>query len=165
MGNPPLQIELWDGTTIPGADNPICTLHISYRKAMWRLLRNLGLNFGDDYSAGLIELDGDLTEFFSKPLPGASVGTQQYTAGTLRHQSPFAPETQLVVQSQTKHPSSLRPWQRVLPPVAGQGNAVHLYVFPEPTATLEEAQIAKMDLVCRKLRLQPGETVVEAGCG
>ena len=37
--------------------------------------------------------------------------------------------------------------------------------FPTPDATLEAAQIAKMDLVCRKLRLQPGERVVEAGCG
>ena len=31
--------------------------------------------------------------------------------------------------------------------------------------TLEEAQIAKMDHVCRKLQLAPGENVVEAGCG
>ena len=31
--------------------------------------------------------------------------------------------------------------------------------------TLDEAQRAKLDLVCRKLRLRPGETVVEAGCG
>jgi cyclopropane-fatty-acyl-phospholipid synthase len=37
--------------------------------------------------------------------------------------------------------------------------------FPEPDATLEQAQIAKMDHVCRKIRLQPGERVVEAGCG
>ena len=37
--------------------------------------------------------------------------------------------------------------------------------FPTPDATLEDAQIAKMDLVCRKLRLKPGERVVEAGCG
>jgi cyclopropane-fatty-acyl-phospholipid synthase len=37
--------------------------------------------------------------------------------------------------------------------------------FPSPAATLEEAQLAKMDLVCRKLRLQPGERIVEAGCG
>ena len=37
--------------------------------------------------------------------------------------------------------------------------------FPTPSSTLEHAQIAKMDHVCRKLRLQPGETVVEAGCG
>ena len=37
--------------------------------------------------------------------------------------------------------------------------------FPEPDAGLEEAQVAKMDRVCRKLRLSPGEKVVEAGCG
>jgi len=37
--------------------------------------------------------------------------------------------------------------------------------FPSPDDTLEDAQIAKMDLVCRKLRLKAGERVVEAGCG
>jgi cyclopropane-fatty-acyl-phospholipid synthase len=37
--------------------------------------------------------------------------------------------------------------------------------FPTPDATLEAAQIAKLDLVCRKLALQPGDTVVETGCG
>ena len=37
--------------------------------------------------------------------------------------------------------------------------------FPSPEVSLEEAQAAKMELVCRKLWLKPGETVVEAGCG
>src|SRR5258706_2395053 len=37
--------------------------------------------------------------------------------------------------------------------------------FPKPDCALEQAQIAKFDHVCRKLRLQAGETVVEAGCG
>jgi cyclopropane-fatty-acyl-phospholipid synthase len=37
--------------------------------------------------------------------------------------------------------------------------------FEHPDVSLEEAQRAKLDLVCRKLRLQPGDTVVEAGCG
>ncbi|HUK31083.1 MAG TPA: cyclopropane-fatty-acyl-phospholipid synthase family protein, partial [Candidatus Acidoferrum sp.] len=37
--------------------------------------------------------------------------------------------------------------------------------FATPSMTLEEAQIAKMDHVCRKIQLQPGEKVVEAGCG
>ena len=31
--------------------------------------------------------------------------------------------------------------------------------------SLEEAQIAKMNHVCKKLRLRSGEKVVEAGCG
>jgi cyclopropane-fatty-acyl-phospholipid synthase len=37
--------------------------------------------------------------------------------------------------------------------------------FPTPEASLEEAQRAKLDLVCRKLQLKPGERVIEAGCG
>jgi cyclopropane-fatty-acyl-phospholipid synthase len=37
--------------------------------------------------------------------------------------------------------------------------------FTAPDLSLEEAQVAKMEHVCRKLRLQPEENVVEAGCG
>src|SRR5439155_14128072 len=37
--------------------------------------------------------------------------------------------------------------------------------FPSPSDSLEEAQVAKMQYVCRKVQLRPGETVVEAGCG
>ncbi len=37
--------------------------------------------------------------------------------------------------------------------------------YPDPAMTLEEAQIAKMSHVCRKLQLKPGDRVVEAGCG
>ena len=37
--------------------------------------------------------------------------------------------------------------------------------FTNPGMSLEEAQVAKMDHVCKKLRLRSGEKVVEAGCG
>ena len=37
--------------------------------------------------------------------------------------------------------------------------------FAAEDVSLEAAQRAKLDLVCRKLQLRPGETVVEAGCG
>src|SRR3569623_864318 len=37
--------------------------------------------------------------------------------------------------------------------------------FPDAAASLEQAQQAKLEYVCRKLCLKPGETVVEAGCG
>src|SRR5229473_2314765 len=37
--------------------------------------------------------------------------------------------------------------------------------YASPGATLEQAQVAKLDYVCRKVQLQPGERVVEAGCG
>jgi cyclopropane-fatty-acyl-phospholipid synthase len=37
--------------------------------------------------------------------------------------------------------------------------------FTEPDATLEQAQTAKYDLICRKLQLQPGMRLLDVGCG
>ena len=37
--------------------------------------------------------------------------------------------------------------------------------FPTPELSLEDAQRAKMDLICRKIWLRPRERVIEAGCG
>jgi cyclopropane-fatty-acyl-phospholipid synthase len=37
--------------------------------------------------------------------------------------------------------------------------------FPEPTATLDEAQQAKLELICRKLELKPGDRLLDVGCG
>lgn len=37
--------------------------------------------------------------------------------------------------------------------------------FPHENATLQEAQEAKLDTICRKLQLQPGETLLDIGCG
>jgi cyclopropane-fatty-acyl-phospholipid synthase len=37
--------------------------------------------------------------------------------------------------------------------------------FESPTLTLDQAQEAKLDLVCRKLRLHPGERFLDVGCG
>ena len=37
--------------------------------------------------------------------------------------------------------------------------------FPEGVETLEDAQTAKLDMICRKLRLAEGETFLDIGCG
>ena len=38
-------------------------------------------------------------------------------------------------------------------------------VYPRPDATLDEAQYEKFDLVARKLDLQPGQRLLDVGCG
>jgi cyclopropane-fatty-acyl-phospholipid synthase len=37
--------------------------------------------------------------------------------------------------------------------------------YEHPEMSLADAQTAKLDLICRKLQLQPGETLLDVGCG
>jgi len=49
--------------------------------------------------------------------------------------------------------------------VLGPSMAYTCAVFPDLDATLEQAQYAKFDLVCRKLDLKPGMRLLDVGCG
>ncbi|MBO0730071.1 MAG: class I SAM-dependent methyltransferase [Acidimicrobiaceae bacterium] len=49
--------------------------------------------------------------------------------------------------------------------VLGPTMAYTCAVYPHEDATLEEAQEEKVDLVCRKLDLQPGQRLLDVGCG
>jgi cyclopropane-fatty-acyl-phospholipid synthase len=49
--------------------------------------------------------------------------------------------------------------------VLGPSMAYTCALYETPGASLEEAQAAKFDLVCRKLALQPGERLLDVGCG
>ena len=49
--------------------------------------------------------------------------------------------------------------------VLGPSMAYTCAVFPKAGATLEEAQVNKFDLVCRKLDLKPGMRLLDVGCG
>jgi cyclopropane-fatty-acyl-phospholipid synthase len=49
--------------------------------------------------------------------------------------------------------------------VLGPSMAYTCALYETPDATLEEAQAAKFDLVCRKLDLRPGQRLLDVGCG
>ena len=49
--------------------------------------------------------------------------------------------------------------------VLGPSMAYTCAVYPFEGASLEEAQEEKVDLVCRKLDLQPGQRLLDVGCG
>jgi cyclopropane-fatty-acyl-phospholipid synthase len=49
--------------------------------------------------------------------------------------------------------------------ILGPTMAYTCAVYPGPDASLEEAQEEKVDLVCRKLDLKPGQRLLDVGCG
>jgi cyclopropane-fatty-acyl-phospholipid synthase len=164
QGDPPVRIVLWDGEEVRASDNaPVAQLVIRDRGALLGLIMDPELGFGDAYSAGRIEVEGDLLRMLE------ALSRLPDTTGVFRRMA-----SALVCGR--SNPSTLAGSRRNVHHHYDLGNQFYelwldremVYTcayFPTPAATLEEAQLAKMEHVCRKLNLQKGERVVEAGAG
>ena len=163
-GSPPVALVLPSGEEVRHGDAPpVARIRIADAGTLLTLLGpSAELGFGDAYADGRIEIEGDL---------------QQLLDAVFR-----APRDDRVAQLGSwwrwllRRGNSLR---------RARANAQHHYdlgndfyalwldpemvytcaYFPTAGASLEEAQVAKMEHVARKLRLRPGEMVLEAGCG
>ncbi len=161
LAGSPVAVDLWDAPRNPPADDRV-HVRIRDRRALYQLLVNAELHFGDLYSAGRLEVNGDLLAV----LRAAYGYTQQL--------SPFR---QMLLNGRRRAAPDLSDAKRNIHHHYDIGNEFYrLWLdrdalqytcayYPHPTMTIEQAQQAKMHLVCRKLKLQPGETVVEAGGG
>jgi cyclopropane-fatty-acyl-phospholipid synthase len=165
LSNPPFRIMLWDGTEILSGDRPsIATLFVRTRGAFYRMLWDPNINFGDDYARGEIEVEGDFVGFLATLY--AAVADVPYSATGLRiFPGERRPRRNTVKASRDHihhHYDIGNAFYRLWLDEDMQYTCAY---FRERGTTLEAAQRAKLDHVCRKLRLTPSDTVVEAGCG
>jgi len=165
IGSPELRVVLWDGKSIPGASTNAVGMIIHGRPALWRLLSNPLIHFGDDYSAGMIEIEGGLVKFMETIYRSLEISPRFSSKSDPAAYRRNQPSLNSILESRRNiyhHYDIGNDFYRLwLDPEM-------LYTcayFSNPGVSLADAQIAKMDLVCRKLRLQPGQSVVEAGCG
>ena len=148
------------------APTPVARVEIRDRRTLYGLLVNPDVAFGDAVSSDRIRLHGDLVTFLQTvyrstddAIPRDS-WKRRFKAWLNR------PGRNTRARSQSQHPPPLRPRQRLLPALARRGDGVLVRVLPSTrTPPSRRAQRAKMDQVCRKLELRPGQRVVEAGSG
>ncbi|MDD2273013.1 MAG: cyclopropane-fatty-acyl-phospholipid synthase [Desulfuromonadaceae bacterium] len=166
LGDPEMDLLLWDGQKISARETgPRVGMVVHDRGALWRLLTNPLLHFGDDYSAGRIEIEGGLVPFMEtvyRSLAHAPKFHRKSDPGAYRRNQPNLNSPAESRQNIHHHYDIGNDFYQLW---LDREMLYTCAYFPDPDASLEAAQIAKMDLVCRKLRLQPGQTVVEAGCG
>jgi len=63
LGNPAIRVALWDGQEITTSDQtPVATVRIRDRRTLLGLIVNPEVQFGDAYTDGRIEVEGDLLE-------------------------------------------------------------------------------------------------------
>ena len=160
LGDPPLRVTLWNGESIlSGAGEPAAGVRIENRRALLGLLLNHELNFGDAYSDGSIQVEGDLVRLLEVLYRGmARAGAQRRTWFGGARSNTLSRSRDNIHHHYDLGNDFYRMW-------LDQEMVYTCAYFPDREATLEQAQTAKMDHVARKLRLRPGETVVEAGCG
>jgi cyclopropane-fatty-acyl-phospholipid synthase len=163
LGNPPLRLELWNGESISGGTAPVATIRLRSRRVLLGLLLNPQLSFGEAYTHGGLEIEGDLGRVLELLFEAPDCRSRLWDDFVRWRQNLLS-----------RH--SLRRARRDIRSHYDLGNDFYALwldrqmsytcaYFPTAQATLEEAQLAKFDHICRKLQLRPGERVVEAGCG
>ena len=176
-GNPRIVLVLPDGTPIQsdsphtagpapgGGPERLPSFRLLDRGAFWRLLADPMFQFGELYSAGRLRIDGDPVELLAAIYRGLARAADRPSlrrsvsqwihrrAGATLHRSKENIHHHYDIGNEF-----YKLW-------LDARMAYTCAYFAEPTTSLEAAQRAKMDHVCRKLLLAPGETVQEAGCG
>lgn len=167
VGSPPIAFALWDGVDVytPGDEaNIVGRFTFRDRSALISTISSPELGFGDAYTAGRVEIDGDLVQvFFSlyrSMAPGGPTAGKRSLFGRL-------PKPQVNTRTRSKehihhHYDLGNEFYRLW---LGETMVYTCAYYLNQEMSLEEAQIEKMHHVCRKVRLKPGMQVVEAGCG
>ncbi|MGB7546766.1 MAG: cyclopropane-fatty-acyl-phospholipid synthase family protein [Terracidiphilus sp.] len=173
---PAFAIRLWDGWQWSSrtSEKPACTLVVENPKALASLVAKPNeITLGEAFIHGDLEVEGDIFSIFAvvehllnrprrlrrqimERLAGALFGLGQ----RMRHGS---------VNSRRRDRASIayhydqpvaffEPW-------LGQSLVYSCAYFHTAEDSLDRAQAQKLELICRKLRLQPGERFLDIGCG
>jgi len=182
----PVRLRVWDGSSAGPVDAPVLILR--NRRALRRLLWAPGeLGLARAYVTGDLDVEGDLTDGFRRAWGAAparrvrlSVADRLRSAGAALRLGVIGPpppapasEARLSGRLHTRgrdraaiahHYDLSNEFYRLL---LDDHMAYSSAVFdPDHDGqTLHGAQTAKLDLICRKLRLQPGQRLLDIGCG
>lgn len=168
FGQPNVTFELPGGEQVlpQAADVPsVGRICFADKGALWRIISDPMFQFGEMYSAGRLVIEGPIDEVtieLFRAMRRAGIRSNLFMRWSTWLHWPRG--------------STLRDSQKNIHHHYDIGNdfyskwldermAYTCAYFSEPSSTLEDAQCAKFDHLCRKLRLMPNMHVIEAGCG
>ena len=165
LGNPPVEFAMGNGARVGSDAEPVARVTFASRATLAFITADPWLRFGDAYSDGSVAIEGDLVSLLETVYRASGNGGKR--ASLLRRAADALRRTHTNTLTGSRdnihhHYDIGNDFYALW---LGSTMAYTCAYYPTPAATLDEAQFAKMDHVCRKLRLSAGESVVEAGCG
>lgn len=180
-------VRYWDGSSEPAASEPDSAFTLVIRRPgalRGMLFPPSQLAFGEAFLRGDIDLEGDLEA--AAPIArmvADRLSSAHRLARLVRLLFRLPPSGRTEAAVRPRHRSRL--WQRrhsqrrdaaAIRHHYDVGNAFYqLWLdsqtvyscgyFPPGVEDLDAAQTAKLDYICRKLRLRPGERLLDIGCG
>jgi cyclopropane-fatty-acyl-phospholipid synthase len=160
------QVRFWDGETVNyGEGHPVMKIVFNREAPAGLSLKDPVLSFGEAYVEGIIDFEGDLEEVIriieqNKDLVSRKgIGTRVSSAirnvgGAVSRQR----QKQNIQHHYDLGNDFFALW-------LDDTMSYSCAYFNDPGDTLTQAQIQKIDLILRKLRLKPGEKLLDIGCG
>ena len=178
----PFAIEFWDGGRVMPTNGAGPTLHFRTPRAIAHVLRSPGqLGLGRAYVCGDIDtddLDGVIALIGRWHAPPLGAATRaRLLAAALRaaglHRPPPPPAAELRprgrLHTRGRDAAAVRHHYDVsnefFELFLDDSMTYSCALFEHAIETLEEAQSAKLELICSKLSLQPDQRVLDIGCG
>jgi cyclopropane-fatty-acyl-phospholipid synthase len=180
----PIEVRFWDGSRVGATDGP-ATIVLRSPRALRRILWSPNeVGFARAFVTGEADVEGDLMAAIRAVFVAAPddllIGTRtvvQTLGGAARlgvlgpPLAPPAEEARLRggIHSRQRDAAAIahhydvgNDFYRL---VLGESMTYSCARFTRPDASLEEAQAAKYDLICRKLGLREGMRLLDVGCG
>ena len=155
-----VRLVLWDGREVSFDKEPRVTVRLKDSRVASTLVRPSLLTLAEAYIGGEVEIEGDVrdairgAEAISRAIPKSLFQSK----GPTNERHTKRDDRQAI---QHHYDVSNEFYQLWLDP----GLVYSCAYFREDSDSLEQAQVQKLDHICRKLLLQPGEKLLDIGCG
>ena len=186
LGQLPVTVRFWDDSAVVARDDPDApVVLVRDERAIAHFLREPNqLGLGRAWVSGALDVDGDLERVLDlrrrvSDLSLGRFGRARLAAAALRVAGPRAVRRPPIPQCEAAPAGSLHSLRRDRASVThhydvsnrfyelllGPSLVYSCAYFGSEQDSLETAQERKLELICRKLRLQPGERLLDIGCG
>jgi cyclopropane-fatty-acyl-phospholipid synthase len=157
----PLGVRLWNGVTVAPAVTPRVTVGVRSPKVLMSLLNPSMGKLARHYVEQELDVEGDARDIvrMAEELSGAQANSGSGSSRLLqwmRHTRSF--DRKAIRHHYDVGEDFYQLW-------LDRRRVYSCAYFKRADDTLEIAQEQKLDLICRKLKLQPGERFLDVGCG